>query len=315
MLKTWSELQKETSEPNSQKRTIIWNNKEILIAGKSVFYKEFANAGIYYVDQLYRDDGQKVTWEYIKNLGVPQSSILRWFGLINAIPVSPGNQTDLNMAEEATLEFGNDSVPVSACSTKIVTKKITENVFIKPRSETYFSHVFNMQISSWDAHYQLPLKITIDTKLRDFQLKILHNILMTNVKLFKMKIPSIDNSLCTFCKREEETLIHLFCECVYVKLFWENFCMLWGRKLGLNNSLETWQIVLGDPALSILSNFLILLGKRFIYIRRCKKENVDFIAYKSFVQVIQKIEYNIANRKSKLNFHLKKWGSFLRLVG
>ena len=35
--------------------------------------------------------------------------------------------------------------------------------------------------------YELPLKVTVENKLRSFQFKIIHNIMPTNLSLHKMK--------------------------------------------------------------------------------------------------------------------------------
>ena len=59
----------------------------------------------------------------------------------------------------------------------------------------------------WDSIYLLPRKVTIESRTRDFQNKILNRILFTNKMLFKMKISDTDK--CTFCNEEEETIEHL----------------------------------------------------------------------------------------------------------
>ena len=47
--------------------------------------------------------------------------------------------------------------------------------------------------------------VTIDTKLRIFQYKILNNILCVNKMLFKFR--KVESPLCSFCKAEDETYI------------------------------------------------------------------------------------------------------------
>ena len=173
--------------------------------------------------------------------------------------------------------------------------------------ELYFDHEFKINVTNWNEIYHLPFKVTIDCKLREFQFKILHNILYTNARLSKMNIPTVDNALCSFCKNKEETLLHILHDCQHVQLFWEAFFMLWGQKLKLRVRPKIWQIILGDPKLSSIVNFLLLIGKRYIYICRCKKTLPKFTAYKRFVNSIQKTEYHIALRKDKIFAHNKKW--------
>ena len=64
--------------------------------------------------------------------------------------------------------------------------------------------------------------VTIETKIREFQYKILNNIVFTIEKLFRLKI--IDSPLCVFCKGEVESLEHLLFFCEVTKMSWRAFC-------------------------------------------------------------------------------------------
>ena len=57
--------------------------------------------------------------------------------------------------------------------------------------------------------------ITISTKLRNFQYKLLHRVLALNP--FLNKIGIVGDNKCTFCKLLDETITHLFYDCVFVK--------------------------------------------------------------------------------------------------
>ena len=75
---------------------------------------------------------------------------------------------------------------------------------------------------SWKEVYSLPFVVTIENKIRQFQYKILNNIVFTNAKLFRLKI--IDFPLSVFCKGEVESLEHLLFFCEVTKMFWRAFC-------------------------------------------------------------------------------------------
>ena len=53
--------------------------------------------------------------------------------------------------------------------------------------------------------------VTVDTKLRVFQYKILNNTPFANEMLFKLR--KVESPLCSFCKAADETYIHLFYRC------------------------------------------------------------------------------------------------------
>ena len=69
--------------------------------------------------------------------------------------------------------------------------------------------------------YLFPFKCTKITKLIIFQFKLVHRRLATNSFLKKIGIKQSD--LCTFCKTEEESLIHLFWSCGITSIFWQEF--------------------------------------------------------------------------------------------
>ena len=86
----------------------------------------------------------------------------------------------------------------------------------KTRSQLYFEDLFQIKDFDWKHAYLLPRRVTVDTKLRIFQYKIVSNVLYLNEKLLDLKrFP-----LCSFCQSENETLIHLFHGCIKTNLLW-----------------------------------------------------------------------------------------------
>ena len=73
----------------------------------------------------------------------------------------------------------------------------------------------------WKKIYSLPFVVTIETKIREFQYKLLNDIVFTNEKLFRFKM--IDSPLCTFCKKDVESLENLLFHCTFVESFWKTF--------------------------------------------------------------------------------------------
>ena len=87
-----------------------------------------------------------------------------------------------------------------------------------PTSQKYFGKVFPNEKLDSKKIYILPRVVTINSFQRNFQYKILHNILYLNKMLFtfgKIKI-----HLCSFCHSYDETIKHIFLECICVKQLW-----------------------------------------------------------------------------------------------
>ena len=62
---------------------ILWNNKEITIESKSIFWKYLFEKGIYFVQDLLNKDSQFLS---LDNMQRKQLNYLKYFQLIAAIP-------------------------------------------------------------------------------------------------------------------------------------------------------------------------------------------------------------------------------------
>ena len=105
---------------------------------------------------------------------------------------------------------------------KLTAKKI-DSIFIsslknKPTSQSYFENSFLNYTSDWKQTYLIVRKITINSYQRNFQCKILQNILYLNRKLFIFG--KIGSHLCSICHSSDETVLHLLRECIHVSQLW-----------------------------------------------------------------------------------------------
>ena len=80
---------------------------------------------------------------------------------------------------------------------------------------------FNLSDEVLKKAFSLPHSVAFEPYVKTSQFKVLNSILYTNSKLHK--IGHIADDLCTFCKRESETMQHLFYDCSYSITFWKNF--------------------------------------------------------------------------------------------
>ena len=114
-------------------------------------------------------------------------------------------------------------------------------------------------------------KITQDTKLLWFQMKILHRILSTN-KYLKM-IGIMYDDKCSFCKTSNEDINHLFWNCDIVQEFWLDF-LGWVKTkcTHLDHIQLNLQFVIFGYGIDRCFDFLLLLAKYFIY--KCKIQNI-----------------------------------------
>ena len=139
-------------------------------------------------------------------------------GVFSAIPpewkLLLKNGDDVNRTDKTVSD--DDVKDTSSMSFKPIYSALVKRVQIPPTAQSKFcSLIYNISnILDWKNIYQLPGRVTLDTRTRAFQYKILNRILYTNSILYKMKL--IPSPLCTFCGDHEETLEHLLVKCVYI---------------------------------------------------------------------------------------------------
>jgi len=103
----------------------------------------------------------------------------------------------------------------------------------------------------------------------------------------------------------------MFCDCVKILPLWDNLSSFVYKKCGERLDFTAFQKMFGMDVVSSEHsrgiNFMILYLKFYIY--RCKFQqcNPNFQAYLKLMQIKIKTEYRIAERKGKLNNHLKKF--------
>ena len=180
----------------------------------------------------------------------------------------------------------------------------------KPTSQVYFENIFNNFNFDWNKIYILPRLVTLDSVLRSSQYKVLHNILFLNQKLFLFR--TVSSPLCSFCNREEETILHTFYSCIFTKALWND----------LKNSVEgflqlpdltTQSTMFGfldiNTNVYLISNHLLLIFKFYVYKARSIKE-VNFNILKRKIKKVQEKE-KIYQRIMQINtLNIRKNGKF-----
>ena len=141
-------------------------------------------------------------------------------------------------------------------------------------------HLSNVFLgSSWSNEYCVGFffflagrgKKWIPKYVKAFQFKILNSILFTNSKLFKIGYRT--DNLCSFCKRESETIRHFFWDCPYSNSFWkcvESYYFGLRKQLVHLTLKEIWIGFLSSEC--PLLNYLILIGK--IYLWSCRRNEL-----------------------------------------
>ena len=75
---SWSEFKLDDRDSEM----IVWNNKNVIIGGKSVFCSNLYNIGILYIGDLFTEDNHLVSYEYLSTKGIAFSTYITCRGII-----------------------------------------------------------------------------------------------------------------------------------------------------------------------------------------------------------------------------------------
>ena len=195
------------------------------------------------------------------------------------------------------IKNGNKSVRVQLADSKV------EATAVKKWNEMYIK-------LNWNQIFSKCHRTTVDTKLRWFQLRLLHRILSTNRYLYLCKIK--DSSSCTFCRNEEETIIHLLWSCPVVQSFWKKLQNLLQNKcFNCNHLILSEYLVIFSSQDNVTTDkvidFIILLAKFFIYKCRFKEVEPEIQAFLAFLKIRYADEDYSARIYGEYDKFIKSW--------
>ena len=162
----------------------------------------------------------------------------------------------------------------------------------------------------FDSIYVNAFKTCRSTKLQSFQYRILNRVIACNHWLFNIKIKDSPN--CDTCKIDD-TLHHVFIECVRVKPFWNSFKLWWQRISDVPQKFSDINILLGlsnanstDKCL----NYLLIQAKKYINDRKLNEIQVkSFYSVLHFIKTELNLERSVCVRNGNLKYFDATFGT------
>ena len=166
--------------------------------------------------------------------------MLSWLGLIRCIPKTWQNKLTFSQNENCD-HIRKKSVRITS---KTACQKFLKPLLRPPTAQKSLEQACNLNNVNWGKIYLLPRVTTIDSSLRSLQYKILNNVLYLNERLFKFNI--VDSPLCSLCKQDNETVIHLFAICSEARSLWDQLS-IWtsSQNIILPTNLVPQVVILG----------------------------------------------------------------------
>ena len=134
--------------------------------------------------------------------------------------------------------------------------------------------------------------ISRDTYTQWFQTRIVHRILGTKSLLFKMNI--VHDNLCSFCNENEETILHIFWDCIFTKRI-VNYVVEFLRSHNVQKCTEIscQTMLFGWTSTNMTDiNILILEIKKYIFVCQRKGQLPSIRGLNNYFCVSYEIQYN-----------------------
>ena len=320
VLKSWSYINFKSMDGISTVEEIcdqlIWYNTHIRIANQIVFMKEAWASGLIYVGQLF--DVSKGTLKSVNticqqfNLSCMQANAIivslpqKWKRLVLAkfidgavLDTTPNNATRLRVLVQSNKHL---------C--QYYYKKVNENVrSLFDRYNKWGTMLESMDIDMDDfcQAFKNIYKVTNVIKYCSFQYRLLHKAIILNDRLYHWKV--VKSNSCSFCSQQKEDISHFFWSCSVTQSFWKFAKKLVEKRFPDNYVWNGRSILLNlvHPVPNHVANFIILVGKQYLYRCRCIKESINFFTFENLIHKCQMYEKSEAQKQNKYPKHCKKW--------
>ena len=195
-LEAWSDFNAHTPTTKQEVlNEIIWNNQNLLINKQSIYNKKIKDAGFVKLSDILSNNSKLKSWEFFRKNNLSLSDYLLLLGVFSAIPprwkLLLKNEGTCNIDPTDKTASKDTFQDISTMNSKSIYSAMIKLIQIPPTVQFKFNSLYNIpDILDWKNIYQLPGRVTLDTRTRAFQYKILNRILYTNRILCKMKLVS-----------------------------------------------------------------------------------------------------------------------------
>ena len=288
---------------------MIWYNSNIKIRNKMLYYRTWKDKGINYVHDLLDNNGSFLKYNDFCVKYQLNNNLLRYYGLLNRLRQIINRGGDiLNMDRQL-----NKLLNVKS-SSKLFYTKILDDVNKHTERSCFktWERIIGENIN-WETAFESIYSTTIDTKLRNFQYKVIHNILPDNRILKKMGVK--ENEMCDFCKIERDSLVHYLWNCNIAQQYWlevKSFVdpvFESSIQLSIKNIMFGSQFVQNNTENNII-NFIILIAKHYLHCCKWTNCNPSIAILKEKIKSREKIEKDIAFQGGKIDYHYRKWQKY-----
>ena len=248
----------------------LFCNENIKVGNSKIYYMKWVEKGVLKVSHLLRENGSFLSHLEFNRKYVLRTDFITYYGCVQAIKkyskqmnieIHSNNARDQNKTIETILSASRGA-------------KIYYDILIEDNKKPNCCDKWDEKLQkgiNWRMTFLKIHKIQ-EVKLKWFQMRLIHRIIAVNKTLVKMKITN--DSRCSFCRKEVDSIEHLFWRCDHAQQFWNAFTQYINRCEHAHNIRFDEELVLFGNRTGFESDdvfdLILLLAKHFMY--RCYLE-------------------------------------------
>ena len=275
---------------------VLYNNKEILVDETPVYLSNWMEKGIVSIKDLLKEDGSYLSFQEFKGKFSCKTNFLQYFQIISAIP--DRLRSKARQIESVNNQFftsndhlfhlnGNFTLNLDKAKSRdfynLLIAKIHTGGQAGPKR---WSEILSLNDEKWAKIFKSIRKLCKETKLKEFQFKFIHRIVVTKRELFKYGIKTDEE--CCFCG-EKDSIDHTFIHCPFTKSFIQKVIRWFNTTYNSQFSPTTEELLFGitsnlnENSTTKKFDYVTLFMRYYIY--SCKLNNKPIVLH-DFVNAV-----------------------------
>ena len=295
MLETLYKYRQIPDTPSEIRNENIWYNRYIIRGSSTLYSKQLIELGIIKLQNIVDAEGNLLTFDNLPFEVKSKTNFLYWNGLLKAIPKTwiPRLKIETTVLTHSTvpLNIKGPEKDLALLNIKSLYSELLKQKITTSRSVQHFTEKYNIDEITWKRIYKLPYDLKLNNRVKEFQYKIIHGYLATNLLLYKMKI--VSSPRCNFCDLYSQSIQHMFFECLPIRNIWYQ---LERKILNVTNRVISFcekDILFGivlqrEKEFYGMVNRVIFYSKYYVY--RCKIQNEEVTYEKLLAYIIIKCQ-------------------------
>ena len=244
ILKAWVRLNMTNAHYSSidSDKQILWYNKHVVFEKKPLFFKNWFSSQIIYLKNVCSDNTFITTSTLLENVRNKKSNVIvmfEYFRLQKAIPrVWMNNLKEPICLETPKVLIGENESLIQKVSSKsfYILLYNNENAIEGP---SYWVNKLAFCVD-WVHVYKRNVVQIKENKLRQFNFKVIYNLIPVKRKLFLWKLSNSDT--CERCNCKED-LYHALLDCKMNEIFFRNFTQMVKHVYNINVEINIFTLL------------------------------------------------------------------------